>query len=135
MPGSFGEFFDIRKLDEQQRGSIEFVLNSPAYQDYFKPYMESILAQMNQAWKDRSQKRKDEYPDDFLAGGVCFGEGMLKFFEVIINETNMERIHGAMENMTNDMLYEVRRQRGFIKPVVGANQDALPQQVPPDEDF
>jgi hypothetical protein len=135
MAGNFREFFDIRQLDEQQRGSMEFVLNSPAYQNYFKPHMDGVLATMAQLWKDRSQKRKDEYPDDFLAGGVCFGEGLLKFFETVIQETSMDRIHDAMENMTPEMLYEVKRQRGLIKPVVGANQSALPERTNPEEDF
>jgi hypothetical protein len=135
MPGDFREFFDVRKLDEQQRGSIEFVLNSPAYEDYFKPYISGILQTMNQQWKDRSQARKDMYPDEFLAGGVTFGEGMLKFFETIIHETSMERVHAAMENMTNDMLYEVKRQRGLVKPIIGLDQRAEPEPYNQDEDF
>jgi len=135
MRGNFREFFDARKLDEQKRGSIEFVLNSSAYEDYFKPYIQSILDQMNQAWKDRSRERQDKYPDEFLAGGAVFGEGMLAFFEVLIQETNMERVHDAMENMTSEMLYEVKRQRGLVRPVVGLDQSAMPQQVSPDEDF
>jgi hypothetical protein len=134
-PSSFQKFFDLRKLDEQQLGNIEFVLNSPAYVEHFRPYMEGILLQMNRLWIDRTQARKDEYPDDFLAGGVAFGEGLLKFFDLIIHETKMERVHGAMENMTNEMLYEVRRQRGDLKPVVGLDQQAMPSRLEPEEDF
>jgi len=131
----FHKFFNLRTLDEQQLGNIEFVLNSPAYGDHFKPYMEGVLAQMHRLWIDRSQARKDEYPDDFLAGGVAFGEGLIKFFDHIIHETRMERVHGAMENMTNDMLYEIHRQRGDMRPVVGLDQSAIPSQIDPEEDF
>ena len=135
MHGDFKEFFDPRKLDEQTRGSLEFVLNSPAYPEYFKPFIEDILHKMNNLWKDRSRDRQEVYPDDYLAGGAIFGECMLNFFETIIRETNMERIHAAMENMTNDMLYELKRQRGQVKPVVGLDQHAEPQQVDPADDF
>lgn len=135
MPGDFREHFDIRKLDEQTRGCMEFVLNSIAYEDYFKPYIAGILATMNQQWKNRSQERKDTYPDEFLAGGVTFGEGMLNFFETIIQETNMERVHTSMESMTNDMLYEIKRQRGLVKPIIGLNQQAEPEPYDQNEDF
>lgn len=133
MPGDFREFFDLRKLDVQSLGEIEFVLNSPAYEHSFKPYLLGILNQMESLWKDRSQTRKDQYPDEFLAGGAVFGEGLLKFFDLLIHETNMERIHAAMENMSNDTLYDMKRERGLVKPVVGLDQSAMPGQADPDE--
>src|SRR5689334_13012591 len=109
MPGDFKEVFDLRKLTDQQLGEIEFVLNSPALEHSFKPYMSNILRELNRLWKDRSKERADKYPDDFLAGGVVFGEGLLEFFEHIISETRMERIHAAMEGMSNDMLYSAKQ--------------------------
>ncbi len=134
MPGDFREYFDLRKLDEQKLGQIEFVLNSPAYTDSFKPYIQGVLESLNHLWKDRSKERADQYPDDFLAGGVVFGEGLLKFFDLLIQESSMERIHSSMEGMTNEMLYDLRRRRGELKPVVGLDQPAMPdQKVDPSE--
>jgi hypothetical protein len=133
MVGDFREYFDLRKLDPLQLGQIEFVLNSPAYQESFKPYMEDILRSLSTLWKDRSQQRKDQYPDDFLAGGVTFGEGLLKFFDLLISETNMERIHQSMESMSNEQLYDHKRATGEVKPVVGLDQSAMPEQADPDE--
>jgi hypothetical protein len=121
--GDFRELFDLRRLDERQLGQIEFVLNSPAYEDSFKRYMLDIIQSMNNMWKDRSRERQDRYPDEFLAGGVCFGEGLLKFFTLLIHETSMERIHEAMAKaMSNDQLYDARRNAGLVRPVVGINQ-------------
>jgi hypothetical protein len=40
-----------------------------------------------------------------------------------------------MENMTNEMLYEVKRQRGLVKPIVGLDQQAMPRPYNEDEDF
>lgn len=135
MPGDFREFFDPRNLDERKRGEIEFVLVSPAYNDSFKPYIEGVLRQLNDLWKDRSQARKDQYPDEFLAGGAVFGEGLLKFFEVLIQEVSMERIHEAMEHMTPDVLYELRRERGEVKTVTGLDQEVTPEVYRPEDDF
>lgn len=125
--GDFREFFDIRKLDERQLGQIEFVLNSPAYEESFKPYMLGILATMNSMWKDRSKERLERYPDEFLAGGAVFGEGLIKFFALLIHETSFDRIHEAMiAGMSNDKLYDMKRQSGALKPVVGLDQPASP---------
>lgn len=133
MPGDFREFFDARKLTDRQRGQIEFVLNSPAYEEGFKPYMLGILNSMTTLWRDRSSIRRDKYPDDFLAGGACFGEGLLKFFEYLIQETNLERIHASMEDVSGEDLYEMKRQRGEVRPIVGVDQPALPQRPDPEE--
>jgi hypothetical protein len=126
MQGDFREHFDLRKLDDIQLGQIEFILTSPAYVESFKPYIQGVLDSLNHLWKDRSKERSDQYPDDFLAGGVVFGEGLLKFFELLIHESSMERIHASMNNVTNDMLYDAARRRGDVKPVVGLDQPASP---------
>jgi hypothetical protein len=133
MPGDFREHFDLRKLDEKQLGMIEFVLQSPAYVEAFKPYIEGIIRGMDALWRDRSELRKQQYPDDFLAGGVTFAEGLLKFFDLILSESSMERIHASMEGMTSDQLYDAKHERGQIKPVVGVDQQALPGAADPDE--
>lgn len=133
MPGDFREYFDVRKLSDQQKGEIAFILNSPAYEHSFKPYIMGIINQLNHLWKDRSQSRKDAYPDDFLGGGVVFGEGMLKFFETLVQETSIEAIHEAMQNVDNDTLYDRALQRGEVRPVVGLDQPVLPQLVDPEE--
>ena len=135
MPGDFREMFDLRKLDDRRLGEIEFVLNSPAYEHSFKPYIEGILREMNRLWKDRSRERSDKYPDDFLAGGAVFGEGLLKFFDLLVHETSMERVHAAMSGLSNDDLYDMKRHRGEVRPVVGLDQSALPQPPQPDEDY
>ena len=135
MQGDFKEFFTTEDLTEQKLGEIEFVLNSPAYGHTFKPFMLGILNAINKLWKDRSAERKAKYNDDYLAGGHDFGEGLIQFFERIINETHDERVMKSLGNMTNDDLYEYFRERGYIKPVVGANQQAEPAPYDPAEDF
>lgn len=135
MPGDFREMFDLRKLDEHKRGEIEFVLTSPAYAHSFKPYIEGIIRQMEHLWRDRSEERKAQYNDDFLGGGVTMAEGLLKFFELLIQEADVERIHNAMGNLSNDDLYDRMRDAGRMRPVVGLDQSASPSEVPPEEDY
>lgn len=134
MPGDFRQFFDIRKLDDQSLGQIAFVLQSPAYNESFRPYLEGVLRSLDRMWKDRSRARMEEYPDDFLAGGVIFGEGLLKFFEQLISEVSIERIHASME-FTPEEEYDMRRAAGQVKPVVGLDQPALPAPPGPEEDY
>jgi len=128
-------FFEARKLTEQDLSLIQFVLMSPAYETAFKPYLESVRESMRELWLDRSQKRKDEYPDDFLAGGVASIEGLLKFFAAVTSEADFDRIHEAMGQMTSDRQYELKRQQGKVAPVVGVNQPATPEAYNPLEDF
>lgn len=133
--GDFREMFDLRRLDERQLGQIEFVLNSPAFKDSFEPYMRGIIRSMDTMWRDRSRERMDRYPDEFLAGGVVFGEGLLKFFQLLIHETSFERMHEAMvESMSNDAIYDARRAAGQVKPVVGINQPSVPPEGAADND-
>ena len=133
--GDYRELFDLRKLDARQLGQIEFVLNSPAYAESFKPYMKGILNSLNTMWKDRSRDRMDRYPDEFLAGGVVFGEGLLKFFDLLLHETSFERMHEAMvEAMGNDQIYDAKAEQGLTRPVVGIDQKPMPEGgVDPDE--
>lgn len=132
------KFFDIGNLDDRTLGMIEFVLNSPAYEEAFRPYLENVRDSMQRQWLDRSQVRKDSYPDDFLAGGVCAIEGLLKLFHLVLTQTSFERIHESMAAMTPERQYEMRRQAGRVKPIVGVDQPALPQTQPgydPAEDY
>lgn len=135
MQGDFKEFFDLKFFDDRRLGEMEFVLNSPAYEHTFKPYITGILRGLEAYWKDRSQDRKDKYPDDFLAGGVAMSEGLLQFFEQVVKETRMERVHAAMEGITNDELYARKQARGEVKPVVGLDQSASPTKLVDDDEF
>lgn len=131
----FREHFDLRKLDERQLGMIEYVLNSPAYGDTFEPYLRTVRESLNQLWLDRSQTRKDQYPDDFLAGGIAMIDGLLKFFTMLVAETQQERVQDALANMSGDKYYEHQRQRGAVQPVVGINQQSEPDVYRPEEDY
>lgn len=131
----FRQFFDLRALDEQKLGMIEFVLNSPAYEESFKPYLQSVRDSLNTLWLDRSQQRKEQFPDDFLAGGIAAIDGLLKFFAIVVHETSIERMHESMAEMTPEIQYAQRQQAGRLKPVVGINQKAAPDKYDPAEDF
>jgi hypothetical protein len=68
---------------------------------------------------------------------VIFGEGLLKFFDLLITETSMERMHSAMlASVSNEMLYDMKSKAGGVRPVVGINQPSEPDgEVPPEEDY
>lgn len=127
--------FDLRSITAQQLGCIEFVLNSPAYIEVFEPYLRQYRDSLNALWLDRSKDRKNMYPDDFLAGGVAAVDGLLKFFQLLLAETNIERIHEAMANMAPEDVYRAKQEAGEVRPVVGVDQQAMPDPGNPDEDF
>ena len=134
-PQSLRRFFEARALSEHELGLIEFVVMSPAFETAFKPYLEGVRDNMLLLWKDRSQRRKDEFPDDFLAGATCVIDDMFKFFAAVLADASYDRIHDSMANMTSDKQYELKRQQGKVAPVVGVNQPATPEAYDPLEDF
>lgn len=129
------EFFEPKKLTDRQLGIIAFVLNSPAYAETFEPYLQSVRNSMNHLMMDRSQARKDMYPDDFLVGGIAVADGFLNFFRLLIEETDIEKIHASMQQADGDVLYHRRAQAGGLQPVLGANQPALPAVLAPEDDY
>ena len=133
--GTFEEFFTLDSFDEQKIGEMEFILNSPAYNDTWKPYMLGVLAAFQKMWKDRSRERQDKYPDEYLAGGATFGEGLIEFFDRIITETHHERAMAAMAKMSYDDVYNQKRHQGLVKPIVGIDQSPTPEPYNPAEDF
>jgi hypothetical protein len=105
--------FDVRKLDDFQLGHLQFVLNSPSYMDVFLPYLKNIRESFSIKMLDRTQQRKDLYNDDFLAGGIIVIDGLLTFFNQLLDETDMGRIADS-QAITGEQQYELLRQEGII---------------------
>ena len=123
--------FNIAGLDDHQIGHLQWVLNSPSYFDVFKPYLENMRATANQLMLDRSQGRKDNYPDDFLAGQIVAIDGLLTLFEKLLNETDFEKIRASQDTLTEPQEYQRALAEGRIKPA-GVNTD---DNYDPAEDF
>lgn len=124
---NFRKVFDLRKLTQDELGCVEYVLNSPAYVEVFEPYLRATRDSMQALWLDRSQRRKEDYPDDFLAGGVAAIDGLMTFFATILIETNMDRIHDAMTRKSPDDVYTEKQERGMVQPVIGVDQQSEPE--------
>jgi len=131
----FREHFDLSKLDEHSIGMIAYVLKSPPYETVFAPYLQTIRESMNKLMLDRTGERKDKYPDDFLAGGITAIDGLLHFFTLLIEETNMERIHKAMATLTDEEQYTKNARAGQHDPVLGANQKEVEPVYSAEEDY
>ncbi len=130
------DFFDPKKLTDRDLAVISFVLNSPAYADVFEPYLLGVRNGMAHSMLDRTETRKQMYPDDFLAGGIVAIDGLLSFFKLLIEESDINRIHEAMaEKQTGEMIYHRKQNEGQLSPVLGVNQPALPAVVPVEEDY
>jgi len=132
---TFQKVFDMTPLTDLELGWVEFAVTSPAYDVGFRKYITSMRNTMNKMMLDRSQTRKDEYPDDFLAGGIAFGDGLLEYFDRLIQEANMDRINRSMNTRTDDQQYEDKQRAGEVSVVVGVNQDPEPSEIAPAEDY
>jgi hypothetical protein len=131
----FKRLFDVTKLDEQTLGCVEYVLNSPAYQDVFEPYLQSIRETLSQRLLDPSKDRKEEHPDDFLRGGIVAIDGLLSFFQQVIKETQFDRITAAFAPASPSAQYQKDQQEGRHDPVLGAAEPLEPEPYDPDEDY
>jgi hypothetical protein len=129
--------FDLNRLSEQELGCVEFVLNSPAYIDVFKPYLEKMRDDLTLRLLDRTEARRTEYPDDFLAGSIVTIKGLLEFFEHIIRETKMQRIDDSQRHVNPVGVYDLAQSEGRHDPVLGANEplDNELERMPPEEDY
>lgn len=115
----FRNIFDVSKLDDSQIGHLQFVLNSPSYIDVFHPYLIRMRDSLSSKLLDPSQDRKDNYPDDFIRGGILMIDGLLSHFDHLIYETEIERISRITGELTPNERYEVMRQSGLVRPVSG----------------
>lgn len=129
----FKELFDVSSLSDDELGQLEWVVNSPAYENVFKKYLLTMSHTLTHRLKNPARERKDQYPSDFLRGGILMIDGFVLFFDKLIAETRMERIaraHGA--GMTQEELYEKLRQEGKVQP---AGQIAPAEEYDPAQDI
>lgn len=130
--------FDIGELTAHELGCVEFVLNSPAYIDVFKPYLLGMRERLNNMLLDRSSVRKEEYSDDYLAGNIVAITGLLALFEKLIAETRMDRLVESQTSLGAVARYDMEQGTWQHDPVLGANEpieQREPERVPPAEDY
>jgi hypothetical protein len=127
------KIFDLRKIGDHEIGHLQWVLNSPSYDSCFKPYLVRMRHSLAAELLNPSGGRKDQYPDDFLRGGIVVIDGLLSLFEKLIIETEAERIARLTDPKTPAEEYEEARQAGKIRPGSGI-QHPIPE-YDPDEDF
>lgn len=137
MEDHFKKLFNLQALDEHQIGCLEFLVNSPAYQDVVLPYLRAMRDSANQRLLDPSQERKAEYPDDFLRGNVVALDGLIRFFDRIVAETRFDRIAESQRTLTPAQQYTEGQAAGQHVPVLGANEplEVEPDQYDPAEDY
>lgn len=123
--------FDVSRLNEDELGQLEYIVNSPAWEGFFKRYLLGIVTSLERLMKDRSSARKAQYNDDFLAGQCTAIEGFIAFCDGIVQSTNMARMAEA-QRMTPDQEYDKLRAMGFIKH---AGQTTRAEDLVPFEEF
>jgi hypothetical protein len=113
----FRDLFDVSNLTDEELGHLEWVLSSSSYEQVFKKYLRSMSETLNLRLKNPSRDRKEQYPSDFLRGGILMIDGLVEFFSRIVAETQMERIARAQgSGLSQEELYEKLHQEGKVRP-------------------
>ncbi len=131
MPDPKFNLFDVSNLTEEELGHLEWVLNSPSYERVFRPYIMKMRESAQMMMLDRSEDRKKQYPDDFLAGQAAALMGFLKFLDGIRDHTNSQRVEAALQS-TPDDAYERLKGLGAIRH---SGQAVSPEDVAIAEDY
>lgn len=131
----FSEVFDLKKLGDNEIDHLRWVLLSPSYEDYFRPYMERMRSSLAQKLLDPSNDRKEVFPDDFLRGGIIMIDGLINLFTRLVNETEIERVARIQQEVrTPQEAYQKLREEGeIVAPGVKLVPDE--PEYDPDEDY
>ena len=114
---SFNEVFDVKTLDDFQLGHLQYILTSPSYSEVFQPYLVHMRNSLSEKLLDPDERRKEQYPCDFLRGGILMIDGLLSLFNNLIQETEIERIARTQVEMTERQQYDLIRQTGGTHPM------------------
>jgi hypothetical protein len=125
------ELLNLNKASDEEIGQLEYVVNSPAWARFFKPYLFKMLNSINRMWRDRSAERRDKYSDDYLAAYAASIEGLLQWGDTLVKQTQAARVIDAQER-TPEQEYDALRAMGFIKH---AGQHITPEELAQAEDF
>lgn len=108
------KLFSLETLNEEEIGQLEFILASPAWAGYLRPYLQVMIHSVERLMKDRSEERKKRYNDDFLAGQCTALEGFLAFADATSQSINMARM-GKVQQLTPNQEYERLRVQGLVR--------------------
>lgn len=96
------DLFDAADLTDHELGNVEFVMNSPAWSDFFDPYLRAIREGAIAHLIHPDARTRDAQSDDTLRGVISTIDGFLAFSNRIINETSFERIARYREQSNED---------------------------------
>lgn len=123
--------FDISKLNDHEVGQLEFIVNSPAWSGFFRLYLIRMIQSLDRLMKDRSEERKKQYNDDFIAGQSTALEGFVKFSDGVAENTNLARM-AQVQQMTPNEEYDRLRILGMTRH---SGQTVQPDDLIPFEEF
>jgi hypothetical protein len=113
-------------LDDKDIGDLAFIINSPAYVNFFKPLLLGMERNMMESIIDPSVTRKAGQSDDYLRGGIVTIRAILNGPIFAIEEyANKQKINAEIQNDAD--FYKERAEAGSIGP--------LPYQRMTDDNF
>lgn len=125
----FKQLFNTNLMDEQELGQIEYILTHPAYERYFRPYMQHMHDSMIVQWKLPQHARSHAASDEELRQGARFIEGLMRYFDEIIKHAQVERVLRSQDLVPSDP-HQYARETGLV-----GSPPAHVETLPPEQDF
>lgn len=116
--------FSVSDLTEDQRGHLEFILNSPSYADIFVPYLKNLREIQLRLLLRPDDNRKTTFSDDYLRGSIYTIDNLLTFFEKLVEETQTNRMAKSIRDLPGEAQYAALAARGMVGP----HRDYAPDQ-------
>ena len=108
--------FDVSQLDTNTLGHLEYILNSPSYQQVMRPFLVNSQKMYETLLLDpRPEVRKKYGGTNYLRCGANNISAFLKFLDTIVLETHHERAMEARAQMTDEEMHDEAVRYGLIK--------------------
>lgn len=111
------------KLSPEAIESLRILVNFPAWSTFFLPSLKLMRENWNLRLIDRSQKRKDEWNDDYIGGCISTLDVILSMPEALLGEAD-EIEHRKEQERREAVAYAQRAATGRMGPYI--NPDAMP---------
>lgn len=109
-------------LSHEQIGNLAFIVNSPAYLTFYRPFLVGMLRSFYNDLGDPTGQRKWEKPDDYLRGGIAVVKALLNFPEQVLAEER-EQAEREAAGRTPEEQYEKRAETGPVGPGYSEDED------------
>jgi hypothetical protein len=106
----------FKELNDTDLNHLAYLVNSPAYLEFFEPYLQAMERGLLNDLISPASERKNEKPDDYLRGGIMVIRAILEAPRWVL-EREAERLRQEAEIKNDVQFYDERAQAGSYGPL------------------